>query len=338
MKHNEIRAVCIGETAQALLSDTPQAKIVGVTSRGVFLQLATEWVVFLSEEPLRGPLTINLSPGSSEKIAPPGYTSPRPLLSRVTTQFWQAVIISPGRILFPIPDATIDLQGAATWRPPPRPTVILPPAGRVGYLTQLAHLVLAQRMPEPYGRALQFILTDPKSAKGKSHPDDQVKNVLAQLAGVRQLLRASDRKPNQTSELCEQLAPWLGLGSGLTPSGDDLIIGLLLALSRWGDVLAPGLDLAALQREILPLARRKTTLLSASLIECATQGQGDERLLTALDGIMTGSPDPTTGASHLLQWGNSSGVDALTGMAISIMPYNPRRARQARISAVCSAS
>jgi hypothetical protein len=114
-----------------------------------------------------------------------------------------------------------------------------------------------------------------------------------------------------------ELEGLLGLGSGLTPSGDDLTMGFLLYLKRWGHVLAPGLDLATLAPVIVPLATRKTTTLSANLIECALNGQANERLLLALDGILTGEPDPATCASYLAGWGNTSGLDALVGMALA---------------------
>jgi len=119
-------------------------------------------------------------------------------------------------------------------------------------------------------------------------------------------------------ELLPALHPLLGQGSGLTPSGDDIILGFLLALSRWGHILSPNLDLQALQQPLISQAYRRTTLLSANLIECAASGQADERLVLALDGIFTGQLDGVDCAALLLGWGNSSGCDALVGMGIAI--------------------
>jgi len=118
--------------------------------------------------------------------------------------------------------------------------------------------------------------------------------------------------------LLPTLFPLLGQGPGLTPSGDDVILGCLLALSRWGHILSPNLDLQALQQPLISQAYRQTTLLSANLIECAASGQADERLLLALDGIITGQPSTEQCAALLLGWGNSSGCEALVGMGIAI--------------------
>ncbi len=96
------------------------------------------------------------------------------------------------------------------------------------------------------------------------------------------------------------------------------MLGFLLALQRWGYALASELEVEELTRQLLPLAYQKTTTLSANLIECASLGQADERLLLALDGIMTPNPDPPTCAAALAAWGNTSGHDALVGMALCI--------------------
>ncbi|MEK7786367.1 MAG: DUF2877 domain-containing protein, partial [Chloroflexota bacterium] len=103
-----------------------------------------------------------------------------------------------------------------------------------------------------------------------------------------------------------------------TPSGDDVVAGLLLALDRWRPVLWPGGDLGRLNALVVEAAYKATTTLSANLIECAAQGESDERLVTALDSIVTGQPAASECAPLLLGWGNSSGADALVGMTLAL--------------------
>ena len=119
------------------------------------------------------------------------------------------------------------------------------------------------------------------------------------------------------SAILQDLESFLGVGSGLTPGGDDLVMGFLLRLKRWGHILAPSLNTETIAQGLLPLAYRKTTTLSSNLIECATLGQANERLISALDGLMTGKPDAITCASFLAEWGNTSGLEALVGMALA---------------------
>jgi len=109
----------------------------------------------------------------------------------------------------------------------------------------------------------------------------------------------------------------LGQGSGLTPAGDDVIMGCLLTLKRWGNRFLPGLDIQGLSQELVSAAFSQTTLLSANLIECAAEGQADERLVSALDRILTGQQEIEDCAALLLAWGDSSGCAALDGMGIA---------------------
>ncbi len=115
----------------------------------------------------------------------------------------------------------------------------------------------------------------------------------------------------------EGLQALLGQGSGLTPAGDDVILGCLLTLKRWGNRFLPGLDIQELSQVLVSAAFNQTTLLSANLIECATAGQADERLIAALDGILTGQTEVEDCAALLLAWGDSSGCAALDGMGIA---------------------
>jgi hypothetical protein len=121
------------------------------------------------------------------------------------------------------------------------------------------------------------------------------------------------------SEIAPLLTRFYGLGSGLTPSGDDLIMGLLLCLNRPGvePVYRHGLD--EFNKQAVRMAYEKTTSLSANLIECAAQGQADERLITGLEGITCEAGSTAESINALLAWGSSSGADALLGFALAIL-------------------
>ena len=71
-----------------------------------------------------------------------------------------------------------------------------------------------------------------------------------------------------------------------------------------------------LRARLIELARQKTTWLAAALIECAAEGQADERLITALDGIITGDLPPEECTRRLLAYGSSSGGDAWLGIGL----------------------
>jgi hypothetical protein len=112
------------------------------------------------------------------------------------------------------------------------------------------------------------------------------------------------------------LVDGLGRGPGLTPAGDDLALGFLLGLNRWGDQLCPHLPPEPINQALTEAARHTTTALSASLIECAARGLADERLMAALDGLVTGNLGEGRIVDHFLGWGHTSGAAAMEGMGL----------------------
>jgi hypothetical protein len=118
-------------------------------------------------------------------------------------------------------------------------------------------------------------------------------------------------------QLEQGLQALLGQGSGLTPAGDDIILGCLLTIKHWGHRALSSVDIRMLSQKVVRMAFNRTTLLSANLIACAAEGQADERLIAALDGILTGQPEVERCSALLLGWGDSSGCAALVGMGIA---------------------
>jgi hypothetical protein len=96
----------------------------------------------------------------------------------------------------------------------------------------------------------------------------------------------------------------IGRGPGLTPEGDDYVAGIagvLAAAGRHDDVAALiGADL-----------RRRTTALSATLIELAALGYGPEPLQAALAGDAEALP-------RLLSLGHTSGRAYARGAAVGL--------------------
>lgn len=108
----------------------------------------------------------------------------------------------------------------------------------------------------------------------------------------------------------------LGLGPGLTPSGDDVLCGLIAGLSMLGGRSArhrarcSGAR-AALAAGITAEASRRTTSLSATLLRSAVRGVAVEPLLHVLGTV--GSGHRVNGVEEVLMLGHSSGSDMLAG-------------------------
>ena len=104
----------------------------------------------------------------------------------------------------------------------------------------------------------------------------------------------------------------LGAGSGLTPSGDDCIVGLLVALHALG---ARGVA-AAVACVVARHAPHRTGRLSAAHLDAACAGEAIEPLHAAIAAVAaTTSPEPAIDA--LEKFGHGSGFDALAGVLLA---------------------
>jgi hypothetical protein len=291
LANQDVRAVHAGSTAIKLLAYDRPAAVLGVTSRGIFIRLADEWVIFLSYESWRGPLTVNLDGSLS------GVQAGAPARLR------------DGILSFSSGWAVTGLETALRWDAPAAPGLWLPAAARRQNLSETAMLVLAGGE-----RGFSGLLAQMLGLPAAAATD-------ARLASLVFALPAALRAGDWTAALPPAVG-LLGLGSGLTPSGDDLLIGLLLGLRRLSGSERSGTGSSALisfGEAVAAQARRRTTSLSACLLACAAQGQADERLVTALDGMIAGTLTPDASAGLLLDWGSSSGCDALVGMTLAIL-------------------
>ena len=101
----------------------------------------------------------------------------------------------------------------------------------------------------------------------------------------------------------------IGLGPGLTPSGDDYLGGLMIGLHSQGKC-----EMAqALWAWLQPQLAKATNLISASHLHAASQGEGHEALHACIDAVSQGQALNQVYAG-LDKLGHSSGWDAWTGV------------------------
>jgi hypothetical protein len=105
----------------------------------------------------------------------------------------------------------------------------------------------------------------------------------------------------------------IGLGPGLTPSGDDFLGGVLIALS-----LVHRQDIAALlYADLSPHLLTRTGPISRTHLVAASSGQGLETLHLAINSVIEGNVGVIpTRVHHIERIGSSSGWDALAGSCV----------------------
>lgn len=141
------------------------------------------------------------------------------------------------------------------------------------------------------------------------------------------LLPWTGSKPVATEFAGQLVQNLLGLGVGLTPSGDDFLIGVLLAASNNKMLEAAA---KALKAEI-GKGIAKTTRISAAMFTSALAGDFHEFYLAVMAALAAQNPSCLAeSVGRALAIGATSGRDALAGLAYVVngIPEKPLEARR----------
>jgi hypothetical protein len=298
---NQIRAAALGERAGRILAAGGSAHVIGSTSRGIFLVTGASEVVFISYESWHGPLSINLTGSTSQ----PHFSKSSLPFNQV--QQWDPVRLQAGRVLFSTAKIEIQTDHLSGWiTSPPKPAATAELADRrKNVASLLVNLAGSKGWTNLFSQWLDQI---PQTVT--SH---QLQDIPAIISQIRTSLASGEKET-----LISGISQILGKGEGLTPSGDDLVMGMLLVSKRYPALCFPLLAQPDIHQEIQRLSRQKTTWLGACLIESAMEGQADERLVNAMDGIVSAEMEPAEAVKLLQLYGSSSGSDAFLGMLVAL--------------------
>jgi hypothetical protein len=176
----------------------------------------------------------------------------------------------------------VSLATAQTWRPP----------ARVPGLLQLDYLTEAARDRVPKEGLGCLVLGSHNALSGHAQP--ALDALERWLVG------------NAIGNEAEQL---IGLGPGLTPSGDDYFGGVLVALRLTGR----GVQADGLWRWLQPRLKQRTSDISAAHLAAAAAGEAHEALHEVLNGELD--------LDRLDSVGHTSGWDALAGAVAVLKAY-----------------
>jgi Protein of unknown function (DUF2877) len=201
-----------------------------------------------------------------------------------------------------------DLRHARIWSPPPA----APPAAErvLQGIRSLQDAAAGRVPPEGLGR---FLFADPRAAFPPDRLCAHAETPLASLTRWMSVRLGKGGRCDAAEESSWRLL--LGLGPGLTPSGDDLVGGMMIALHRLGE---PDV-LRSLSLAVERALAGRTHPISAAYLRAAMTGAGHEVLHDVLEALLSG--DTRLGLRDLLtrveKVGHTSGWDALAGMALT---------------------
>jgi Protein of unknown function (DUF2877) len=282
------RIISIGRRALDALQAAEDWRVEAVFERSCYLRSGDMFVCLGDASIGDGPLNVITSTESKDEAQPRAVQVSGPVRS------------SGGQLRF-AGGSELDFAAAPIWTMPPWPS-------RAERRTLGADRIAAIIARAPSGGLFRLAI----------NPQDQPQRPDTTRAanGIRSLYNGL--QPGAAAGLLKSgVAALLGLGPGLTPSGDDLLAGVMLALHAAHPEAA-----ASLGAVIKADAARLTSPLSAALLQAAVAGECSAALQRALSACLTGRNLPAALAT-LDGIGHTSGWDHLAGFLLTIPVSRP---------------
>ena len=222
----------------------------------------------------------------------------------------QAVVLEGMALRIPAADLVVDFSRATVWNgtvdaASPDPQCAEP------------HRALRELCETLRSRAPDQGVAPALFSSGNSHSPYGRALVARMTQTLPKLARATETR--DAGEVVSALSALVGLGTGLTPAGDDFIVGYLAAL--WSRSYRER-GLAALLRALAaPVGQLscRTNAISRQMLLDALGGHFAERL-TEVVRCLWGGGEVTRAAERLLEVGHSSGADGLCGLLFGFAP------------------
>jgi len=198
----------------------------------------------------------------------------------------------------------IDLEPHDPWNPSPdwgRVTVRMQETQSV--VDEITAILLSDHSPDSLA-----IFLSPSGFESKTQPSSWQR---AAIIPIQMLLDGIERL--DSSALHGAASDLAGLGLGLTPSGDDFIIGVMHAL--W--MILSEEQARSLCRELLTATTPRTNALSANYLKAAAHGEASEAWHTIVSAIAQNDKIALNSSVEILKkLGHTSGQDALSGFLL----------------------
>ncbi len=277
----------IGLLAAKTLDRARHATVLATFERSFYLDVEGELIAVVAEDLPEGPLTVCIAAATTDDL---GVT---------IDQRWS---IGPNN-LNSADGLVIDIANADIWHPRPVDGGIDRSSLAQGLDTLRGHLA---RHPLPHEGLARLVLLN---APAKSSVERAAAPAIGRLETT--LLAGFQ---GQVATEFENITGLIGLGPGLTPSGDDLSGGVLIAYhrlretstsERLGDAILASVD--------------RTNIISRAHLRAAVLGYGAAPLHELLDAIFANDrPGIEVALDATAKIGHSSGFDALAGIILAL--------------------
>jgi hypothetical protein len=277
----------IGPIAADLLTPGEPVEVFSVFETSFYLLLPHGLICVGGATLGAGPINLELTGGIE--------TNRYPLQAGLDGVVGQGVITFDG-------DLTLATR-APIWQPP-----LVPEIDRASVSRGLAHIRAHASKRLPSDGLARLVFAPP------ARPTPTEAAAAPLIHALRTILPETAANGPPDPRLARHLILLVGLGPGLTPSGDDLIGGLCLAYSALGAI-----DLRdAIWEIVLPELGDLTNEISAMHLSAAADGLGSAAMHALRDAILAGdAPAIDAALPAATRIGHTSGWDTLAGMVIA---------------------
>lgn len=141
---------------------------------------------------------------------------------------------------------------------------------------------------------------------------------LARVAWTRLARLATALRAGNEDEALAAARGLVGLGVGLTPSGDDVLLGWFGSLRLLGGVRDPLPVAGAVAARLAGAVAGRTTLVSEMFLVAGLEGEVSELLYDFVAALVGSDPLRQGDVERLLVYGGSSGVEIALGAALGV--------------------
>jgi hypothetical protein len=218
----------------------------------------------------------------------------------------------------------IELMDAEVWDPIPNWSRIRSTRDK-----WLAHIPSMQNMMDRRASRESFsrIVGDISSVGSREISEDSMVDVLHAHAAAPARNLCEGILTQDKERIREGAGRLAGLGGGLTPAGDDFIMGVLLGLRT----IAPDDISLQVSEMILSIVHPRTNSLSSAWLKSAAHGEVHETWHRLFEAMVAGSQEQLDAAViRILNVGHTSGADALAGFLTILLILQDRSLNSAK--------
>jgi hypothetical protein len=282
----------MGVVAARALRDGARGKVSAVFERSFYVTIGGQWICVVPKDGGLGPLNVECREAS--------------LAGTIKSLRVGDAVSVQNKSLRVGATLALSLENAKEWRPVP-PGDWNRDSVKHG-LENLRAVIGARELPQ---EGLAALLVDSSARL----------NAVAEAArGPMRDFQAMLQKAiaNSGSSLeVGKLTLFIGLGPGLTPSGDDALGGALITLHVLGEDKVRD----RLWHELAPLARAATGDISFAHLSAAAEGFGHEAVHRLINQVLEGGADLSSALDAVDAIGHTSGWDALLGVTIALSAW-----------------